>query len=80
MVLGLVTFAFGALLTFYAAIRLGIGRHGAAWWRPFQNELTGPHVHNLVTLGLGIVGLAVGVWLVIRAVRSSRRAGTSDLR
>ncbi len=66
---GLIVIALGGLIALYGSIRLGIGRHGEAWWRPFENELTRPHVENLATFALGVIGVAVGAWLAVSAFR-----------
>jgi hypothetical protein len=71
VLVGLFAVGLGALFAFYGYVRLGIGRHGAAWWKPFTNPLTLAHVENLATLALGLIGMAMGAWLVVKAV--SRR-------
>ena len=69
IVIGLFAMGLGAMFAFYGYIRLGIGRHGDAWWKPFTNKLTTAHVENLVTLGLGLLGIALGAWAVVAALR-----------
>ena len=69
LVLGALAMALGAMFAFYGYIRLGIGRHGAVWWKPFTNELTTAHVENLATLGLGLAGMVLGAWVVVAALR-----------
>jgi hypothetical protein len=72
---GLIVGALGGLIVLYGAIRLGIGRRGEAWWRPFENELTRPHVENLATFALGVIAVAVGAWLAASAFRRALRRG-----
>ncbi len=69
LVLGALAITLGGMFAFYGYIRLGIGRHGDVWWKPFTNELTTAHVENLATLALGLAGMALGVWVVVRAIR-----------
>jgi len=70
---GLVLAALGYAVALYGSIRLGIGRHGAPWWRPFQNALTAAHVENLVVFALGIAMIAIGVWYLVSAARRRPR-------
>jgi hypothetical protein len=65
IVFGLFAIGLGALIALSGYIRLGIGRHGEVWWKPFTNALTVAHVENLVTLALGILGMVIGAWLVV---------------
>jgi hypothetical protein len=65
IVFGLFAIGLGALIALSGYIRLGFGRHGEVWWKPFTNELTTAHVENLVTLALGILGMVIGAWLVV---------------
>ena len=65
IVFGLFSIGLGALIALSGYIRLGFGRHGAVWWKPFTNPLTAAHVENLVTLALGILGMVIGAWLVV---------------
>jgi hypothetical protein len=69
LVIGLLAIGLGALFAVEGYVRLGIGRHGAAWWKPFTNAPTLPHVENLVSLALGVVGIVMGTWVVISALR-----------
>ena len=69
IVLGLLAMGLGAMFAFYGTIRLGIGRHGEVWWKPFTNPLTTAHVENLATLAVGIAGLVLGAWVVVAALR-----------
>ncbi len=70
-VLGGLAMSLGAMFAFYGYVRLGIGRHGEVWWKPFTNELTTAHVENLATRALGLAGSVIGAWVVVRAL--SRR-------
>lgn len=74
---GLLVVAVGGLVTLYAVIRLGIGRHGDVWWRPFENELTRPHVENLATFAVGLVGVAIGAWIAMSAIRRALSRSSS---
>jgi hypothetical protein len=65
IVFGLFAIGLGALIALSGYIRLGFGRHGDVWWKPFTNPLTTAHVENLVTLALGILGMVIGAWLVV---------------
>lgn len=71
ILLGLLAAGLGAMFAFYGYVRLGIGRHGEVWWKPFTNALTVAHVENLATLALGLIGVVMGAWLVVSAI--SRR-------
>lgn len=72
---GVLAAGLGCLLAVYGAFRLGIGRHGEPWWRPFGNALTPSHVENLAMFAVGIAGIAIGAWLAISAVTRARRRG-----
>jgi hypothetical protein len=65
IVFGLFAIGLGALIALSGYIRLGFGRHGDVWWKPFTNPMTTAHVENLVTLALGILGMVIGAWLVV---------------
>jgi hypothetical protein len=65
IVFGLFAIGLGALIALSGYIRLGFGRHGDVWWKPFTNPMTTAHVENLVTLALGLLGMVVGAWLVV---------------
>ena len=65
IVFGLFEIGLGALIALSGYIRLGFGRHGDVWWKPFTNPLTTAHVENLVTLALGLLGMVIGAWLVV---------------
>ena len=69
ILLGLLAAGMGAMFAFYGYVRLGIGRHGAVWWKPFTNALTVPHVENLACLALGLAGIVIGAWVVIATLR-----------
>lgn len=69
LVIGLFAMGLGALFVVEGYVRLGIGRHGEVWWKPFTNAPSLAHVENLVSLGLGVVGIVMGVWVVISALR-----------
>jgi hypothetical protein len=69
ILLGLLAAGTGAMFAFYGYVRLGIGRHGEAWWKPFTNELTVAHAENLATLAVGIAGMVIGAWVVVAALR-----------
>jgi hypothetical protein len=71
ILLGLLAAGLGATFAFYGYVRLGIGRHGEVWWKPFTNAWTLAHVENLATLALGLLGMVIGAWLVVSAI--SRR-------
>ena len=71
LVIGLTAMAFGALFTIEGYIRLGFGRHGGAWYRPFLNAPSVAHVENLGALALGIAGLVLGAWICVSALRRS---------
>lgn len=67
--IGILGIVLGALFVVEGYVRLGIGRHGEAWWKPFTNAPTLGHFENLVSLGLGVVGIVFGVWVVVSALR-----------
>jgi hypothetical protein len=69
IVSGLLAMGLGAMFAFYGYVRLGIGRHGDVWWKPFTNPLSAAHVENLASLALGIAGIALGAWIVVAALR-----------
>ena len=69
IVIGLFAIGLGALIALSGYIRLGFGRHGDVWWKPFTNPLTTAHVENLVTLALGVLGIVLGVWAVVSGIR-----------
>jgi hypothetical protein len=69
LVIGLSAMALGALFVIESYVRLGFGRHGEAWYRPFLNPPSLAHVENLVALALGLAGLLVGGWIVFSALR-----------
>jgi len=69
LIFGVFAMALGALFALGGFIRLGIGRHGAARWKPFTNAWTAAHVENLASLALGVTGMMLGAWLVVAAIR-----------
>jgi hypothetical protein len=69
IVFGLFALSLGAVFALSGYIRLGFGRHGDVWWKPLTNSLTAAHVENLASLGLGVIGMAMGAWLVVSALR-----------
>ena len=69
LVIGLTAMAFGALFAIEGYVRLGFGRHGDAWYRPFLNAPSLAHIENLGALALGIAGLVLGGWIAVSGLR-----------
>jgi hypothetical protein len=69
LAIGLTAMVLGALFVIEGYVRLGFGRHGDDWYRPFLNPPSLAHVENLVALALGIAGLLVGGWIVFSELR-----------
>jgi hypothetical protein len=72
---GLLFIGVGCVAARYASIRIGIGRHGDVWWRPFVNSVGRAHVENLAVFALGIIGIVFGACLAVSAVRRSLGGG-----
>lgn len=67
---GLSLLVLGALVSMYALVRLGAGRHGRAWYDVsyLANPMSAAHVENLACLVVGGACALAGAWLVIRAI------------
>ena len=69
IIAGLLAAGMGAMIALYGYVRLGIGRHGEAWWKPFTNDLSFAHFANLTCLVVGVGAVVMGALLVISAFR-----------
>ena len=72
-VYGFALVVLGALVSLYALIRLGFGRHGRAWFDVsyLANPLTAAHAANLVCLIIGGACVLAGGWFIVSGLRKT---------